>query len=140
VAAGHCNQGGAGGGEQVDALMTASATVAGRTPALANLYRALDRTHPTTGATSRRRRRLGQDPGWRLTELVDQGPQPTQLGAGQGGQDRDHHQHRQPATRGGAARYRPGDHGRPPSCCWTAVTAWAGSRGPPVPRHSGQRR
>ena len=42
------------------------------------------------------------------------GPQPAQLGGGQHGQDRHHHQHRQPTTRGGTARHRPG-RSRPPS-------------------------
>jgi hypothetical protein len=70
--------------------MTAAATVTGGAPALPDLYRPLDRAHPTGG----RRGALGQDPGWGLAELVDQGPQPTQLGGGQDGQEGDHHQHR----------------------------------------------
>ena len=75
-----------------------------------------------------------------LAQPVDQRPQPTQLGGGQHGQDRHHHQHRQPTTRCWTTWRRPGDHGRPPSGSWTAATAAAGSKGPPVPRHSGQRR
>jgi hypothetical protein len=139
VAAGHRDQGGAGGGEQVDAVVAAAAAVAGGAPALADPHRSLDRAHPTTGTATGRcgtGKRGGQVA---LVELVDQWPQPTQLGGGQHGQDGDHHQHRQPATRGGTAR-RPGHHGRPPDVRWTAATAAAGSRGPPVPRHSGQRR
>jgi hypothetical protein len=82
VATGHRDQGGAGGGEQVDALVAAAAAVAGGAPALADPHRPLDRAHPTRGLVGAQ----GQDSGRvDLAELVDQGAQPAQLGGGQDG-------------------------------------------------------
>ena len=74
VAADNRDQGRAGGGEQVDALVTPAAAIAGGAPARPDPHWSLDRAHPTTGATSGRSE--AREQGWRvdLAELVDQWP------------------------------------------------------------------
>jgi REase_MTES_1575 len=60
VATSHRNQPGAGGRQQVDALMTAATAVAGGAPALPDPHRPHDRTHPTAWATAGWRGTVGE--------------------------------------------------------------------------------